>query len=216
MTVVWSSPPTWAVALALGLIVAAPAAAQGISDQIKSWFGGGSSTTAPSAPGQQPTEIECPDIQIRQGASTLSIANASTDSSPMSTRYQVSIGQTARECAALGGVMTMKVGVQGRVLLGPAGGPGKVDIPLRLAVVQEGLNPKPIVSKLYRIAVEVPPGQTAVPFVHVEQDMTFPLPRADVLDSYVVYVGFDPSAAPAKPERKTKAQPKPKKQAAPQ
>ena len=42
----------------------------------------------------------------------------------MTMRYQVGIAQTARECAALGGVMTMKVGVQGRVLLGPAGGPG--------------------------------------------------------------------------------------------
>ena len=122
----------------------------------------------------------------------------------MSTRYQVTLGQTARECAALGGVMTMKVGVQGRVLLGPAGGPGRVDVPLRVAVVEEGPNPKPIVSKLYRLAVDVPPGQTAVPFVHVEQDLTFPMPRADALDNYVVYVGFDPSATPAKPERKQK------------
>ena len=48
----------------------------------------------------------------------------------MTTRYQVSIGQTARECTPAGGVMTMKVGVQGRILLGPAGGPGQVDIPL--------------------------------------------------------------------------------------
>jgi hypothetical protein len=94
--------------------------------------------------------------------------------------------------------------VQGRVLLGPAGGPGRVDVPLRLAVVEEGTNPKPIVSKLYRLAVDVPPGQTAVPFVHVEQDLTFPMPRADALDNYVVYVGFDPSATPAKPERKKK------------
>ena len=41
-----------------------------------------------------------------------------------------------------------------------------------------------------------------MPFVHVEQDLTFPMPRAAVLDTYMVYVGFDPSAAPAKPERK--------------
>ena len=88
--------------------------------------------------------------------------------------------------------MTMKVGVQGRVLLGPAGGPGRVDVPLRVAVVEEGTNPKPIVSKLYRLAVDVPPGQTTVPFVHVEQDLTFPMPRAAALDNYVVYVGFDP------------------------
>ena len=40
--------------------------------------------------------------------------------------------------------MTMKVGVEGRVLLGPAGGPGQVDIPLRMAVVQEGPAPKTV------------------------------------------------------------------------
>ena len=43
-----------------------------------------------------------------------------------------------------------------------------------------------------------------VPFVHVDQDVTFPMPRGDALDNYVVYVGFDPRAAPAKPERKQK------------
>jgi hypothetical protein len=177
----------------------------GITDRMKSFFFG------PSTPQQgaggtagPPEEIDCPGVAVRQGASTLAISTAGNDSSPMSMRYQVTIGQTARECAALGGVMTMKVGVQGRVLLGPAGGPGRVDVPLRVAVVEEGTNPKPIISKLYRLAVDVPPGQTTVPFVHVDQDVTFPLPRGDALDNYVVYVGFDPSAAPAKPERKQK------------
>ena len=179
----------------------------GITDKMKSFFGFGSSTPqsgsgAPASAGP-PAEIECPDVAIRQGASTLAI-NAGTDTSPMSMRYQVTIGQTARECAALGGVMTLKVGVQGRVLLGPAGGPGKVDVPLRVAVVEEGTTPKPIVSKLYRLTVDVGPGQTMVPFTHVDQDVTFPLPRGDALDNYVVYVGFDPGAGPAKPERKKK------------
>ena len=179
----------------------------GITDRMKSFFFGPSTpqpgTGAPASAGL-PEEIECPGVAVRQGASTLAISTAGSESSPMSTRYQVTIGQTARECAALGGVMTMKVGVQGRVLLGPAGGPGRVDVPLRFAVVEEGTNPKPIVSKLYRLAVDVPPGQTMVPFVHVDQDVTFPMPRGDALDNYIVYVGFDPSAAPAKPERKQK------------
>ena len=33
---------------------------------------------------------------------------------------------------------------QGRIIIGPAGGPGKVDVPLRIAVVQEGVKPKTI------------------------------------------------------------------------
>ena len=123
----------------------------------------------------------------------------------MTTRYQVTIGQTARECAALGGVMTMKVGVQGRVLLGPAGGPGRVDMPLRMAVVQEGTKPKTVVSKFYRLAVAVPPGQTGVPFVHVEQDMTFPMPRGAALDNLHGLCRLRSREPEPKPERKTKA-----------
>jgi hypothetical protein len=122
----------------------------------------------------------------------------------MTTRYQASIGQTARECAAAGGMMTMKVGVEGRILLGPAGGPGHLDVPLRLAVVREGAEPKMIWSKFTRLGVTIPPGQTAVPFVLVEPGVTFPMPRAGELEAYVVYVGFDPDGLPTRPEPRRK------------
>lgn len=202
-----ASPAYLAAAIVFGSLLAVPAAAQSIGDTIGSWFGRGPAAPAAPGPAAGPNagqEIECPDVGIRQGASTLAISAPGAEATPMSTRYQVSIGQTARECAALGGVMTIKVGVQGRVLLGPAGGPGRVDVPIRMAVVQEGTTPRVIVSKFYRIAVDVPPGQVAVPFVHVEQDLTFPMPPPAMLDSYIVYVGFDPSGPPAKPERKQK------------
>ena len=169
---------------------------------MNQWLFGTYSTPQSGSNPNTPAEIDCPGVDVRQGASTLSITAPGTDAGPMTTRYQVSIGQTARECAALGGVMTMKVGVQGRVLLGPAGGPGQVDIPLRMAVVQEGPQPKTVLSKFYRLAVAVPPGQASVPFVHVEQDLTFPLPGGALLDAYVVYVGFDPASLSQKPERK--------------
>ncbi len=57
-------------------------------------------------------------------------------------RYQGSIIRTARECHVNVGIMTMKVGIEGRVITGPAGGPGTVDVPLRVAVVQEGVSPR--------------------------------------------------------------------------
>lgn len=187
-----------AAAISAGLLLSSPAGAQSISDKLNSWFFGPPAQDNPNA--NTPADYDCPGVEVRQGASTLAINAPGTQSGPMNTRFQVTIGQTARECAALGGVMTMKVGVQGRVLLGPAGGPGQVDIPLRMVVVQEGPEPKPIISKFTRLSVAVAPGQTAVPFTHVEQDVTFPLPRPAVLETYVVYVGFDPVAQ--KPERK--------------
>ena len=179
--------------------VAQPGQPANVSDRMNTFFFG-----PPAQAGANnlntPAEVDCPGVEVRQGASTLSITAPGNEAGPMTTRYQATIGQTARECAELGGVMTMKVGIQGRVLLGPAGGPGQVDVPIRLAVVQEGPEPKPITNKFARLTVEVPPGQTSVPFTQVEQDVTFPLPRPGVLEAYVVYVGFDPT--PPKPERK--------------
>jgi len=195
------------VACALSLV--SPVAAQeSITDKLGGWLGLGKSSTPPPAggnPAGPAVEVECPSVAVRQGAATLAITQPGVEAGPMTTRYQVSLGQMARECAALGGMMTMKVGVEGRVLLGPAGGPGQVDIPLRMAVVQEGPAPKTVASKFYRLAVAIPPGQTGVPFVHVEQDLSFPMPRGADLDAYIVYVGFDPQSLNTKPERKTKA-----------
>src|SRR5262249_4731141 len=84
---------------------------------------------------------ECPVTDIRAGASTLPF-NTGTETSANSLRYQATIARLARECAVHGKTMTVKVGVQGRVVVGPAGGPGQIEVPLRYAVVQEGPEPK--------------------------------------------------------------------------
>lgn len=194
--------------IALAFAAVASARAQSISDKLNSWIFGPPVTQNPSTDAGAPAEIDCPGVDIRAGASTLSVTAPGQDAGPMSTRYQATIGETARECAALGGTMTMKIGVQGRILLGPAGGPGQLDVPLRLAVVREGAEPKTIWTKLYRFPVPIPPGQTSVPFVHVEQDVSFPMPRGNELEAYVVYVGFDPGAGPVKPEPRRKGKKK--------
>ena len=197
-----------AAVLACAVLAASSASAQeSITDKLGGWLFGKSSTPPASSgnPAAAAAEVECPSVAVRQGAATLAITQPGAEAGPMTTRYQASLGQMARECAALGGMMTMKVGVEGRVLVGPVGGPGQVDIPLRMAVVQEGPAPKTVLSKFYKLAVSIPPGQAGVPFVHVEQDLSFPMPRAADLDAYVVYIGFDPASLSTKPERKTKA-----------
>ena len=140
----------------------------------------------PSAP-----EIDCPGVDIRAGASTLNIAAKATQATAGDLRYQLSFGQTARECLVQGSDLTIKVGVQGRVILGPQGTPGPVDVPLRYAVVREGREPRVIVTKFKRIPIIIAPDQTHVQFVDIEEGLTFPLPSGTELDAYIVYVGFD-------------------------
>jgi hypothetical protein len=145
------------------------------------------------------TDLECPNVSIRNGAATLTIANAAKGAEPtaLDVRYQGTIVRTARECHVNAGIMTIKVGIEGRVITGPAGGPGTVDIPLRTAVVQEGIEPKTVVTKFGRETVSVVNQIDRVSFTHIEPEISFPLPRPlGLIDDYVVYVGFDPLGAP--------------------
>jgi hypothetical protein len=171
-----------------------------------------SATSANAAAGapEVDTDINCPGVQIRNGASTLIIGSKPGDAEPaaLDVRYQGSIVRTARECHVNSGMMTMKVGIEGRVITGPAGGAGAVNVPMRIAVVQEGVNPKTIVSKFGQETVTISGDVDRVTFTHIEPDITFPLPQpAGDLDAYVVYIGFDPLGA--KPEKKPPAKRKP-------
>jgi hypothetical protein len=131
--------------------------------------------------------------------------------SAMDLRYQATIIRTARECQVNSGVMTIKVGIEGRVITGPAGGPGTVDVPLRLAVVQEGVNPKTILSRFARVQVSVANAVDRVPFVHVDSEISFPLPQPlSNIDAYVIYVGFDPAGAQQEKRKKPASKPKPR------
>jgi hypothetical protein len=161
-----------------------------LASRFTSFFSG--ATPGVTQPHSSAPDVECPGVDIRTGASTMNIAaKATTDATAGDLRYQLSFGQTARECAVKGATMIVKVGVQGRVILGPMGAPGRVDVPLRYAVVREGPQPKTVVTKFKRISVAVVPGETHVQFVDIEEGLTFPMPSKSELDAYVVYVGFD-------------------------
>ena len=184
-----------------------PAESPGLTDRLSSFFRGAPTKNATEGVGGRSTDIDCPLVDVRKGASTLSVNANERDPAAIALRYQVTIGRTARQCAVVGTDMRIKVGVQGRVILGPAGAPGNVEVPLRYAVVEEGPEPRTIVTKFFLIPVAVGPDRTNVPFTHVEEDLTFPMPKAtDDLDSYVIYVGFDPQSAKP-PERKPERKP---------
>lgn len=157
-----------------------------------------------------PENFECPDVTVRQGASTLTASANPTEPNALNLRYQVTIGTTARECRLEpGGMLSIKVGMEGRVILGPAGAPGAVDVPIRFAVVQEGIEPKVIVTKLDRVSVAVPPNDSNVLFSHVAEGLVFPMPKGNAIDSYVIYIGFDALGAQEQ-ERKTAPKPRSK------
>ena len=193
-----------AVSLAIGCTtLVSQASAQSLTDRFKSLFGG-----KPDEPPAPPTvtdepqpDVNCPPVSIRAGASTYTVGLPGQEATGNNVRFQVTITKTARECIRSGGDITAHVGIQGRVIAGPAGAPASVDVPMRLAVVQGGVNEKVIATKAYRTTVPMTE-EGRVPFSFVAEDLVYPVPPAAIGDSYIFYVGFDPQLAAPEPKPK--------------
>ena len=191
--------------LACGLF-AAPASAQSLTDRFKSLFGGKSdeapAVATPANPeGQAPSDLTCPPVSVRAGASTYAVAAPGKQPIGNDLRFQATITRTARECSINGGEITARIGIQGRVIAGPAGAPSTVEVPLRVAVVQGGVTEKTIATKAYQTTVNMTEAGSE-PFTLVADDLVYPAPSGAVADSYIFYIGFDPQAL--KPEPKPK------------
>ncbi len=185
-----------------------PPSSPSLKDKFSSFFAGASQKAPQPVANAQP-DIDCPLIDIRQGASTLTIPPPPPDGSneAMSLKYQGIFVRAARECAVVGGQMVMKVGVEGRVIVGPAGGPGQVEVPLRIAVVSApGGVSKTVLTKLVRIPVTVGNDDNTA-FTDIEDGLSFPLPSPGLLDSYIVYIGFDPIGAAQEDKQRLKPAP---------
>ncbi|WP_249143864.1 hypothetical protein [Bradyrhizobium lablabi] len=182
------------------------ASAQSLTDRFKSLFGGGSSSDKPSGPppalSDSDAELTCPPVVIRAGASTYSVAAPGKQPIGNDLKFQASITRTARQCSLNNGEITVKIGIQGRVIAGPSGAPPTVQVPLRVAVVQGGVGEKTIATKAYQTTVQMDEAGS-VPFSLVAEDVVYPAPSPGDNDNYIFYIGFDPQAL--KPEPKPKA-----------
>jgi hypothetical protein len=156
-------------------------------------------------------ELQCPPVEIDEGGAAARVGGADN----ASVRYQFDISQTARECAPLSdNQFSLKVGVSGRLLIGPAGKPGAYSAPLRVTVHDENTK-KDAFTKVYKVEASVPDAGDA-PFSLVTEPIVLPMTRTELADDYTLTVGFDNGKAAASPAPKPKKpHPKPKKTDAP-
>jgi hypothetical protein len=187
-----------------GLTGSPSAGSPSLGDRFSQLFGSKSQAAdAPATPREsQGGELTCPPVSIRAGASTYAVGLPGKEATATDLRYQATIVRTARDCNLNGGMITARIGIQGRVIVGPAGAPATVEIPVRVAVVQGGINEKTIFTKAYRTTVTVSEDGTN-PYSLVAEDIVYSAPSADVGDSYIFYIGFDPQAL--RPEPKSRS-----------
>ena len=156
-------------------------------------FGRPSVPPAPSAADPNAIHLICPDIEVPDGLAALRVGGQDS----ATVRYQYSLGDTARECSVANGQITLRVGVEGRVLIGPAGGTGSFTAPVRIVILRNA-DQKAEVTRLYKVAVSVPAGETQGSFNLVTEPIVVPYKHEDATDDYSIVVGFDgarPTAA---------------------
>lgn len=171
-----------------------------ISDRFDQLFGGRGKVSEVAPDG---TELDCPPVRIRAGASTYGVAPPGKQPVASELNFQATITRTARDCRRTGnGQIAARIGVQGRVIAGPAGAPVTVEVPVRVAIVQTGVQEKVLMTKVYRTTVAM--SEEGGLFSLVGEDLIYNMPANLTSDSFVFYVGFDPQAItpPAKPARR--------------
>ena len=131
----------------------------------------------------------CPPIQIRAGTATMTVYERGHENETAYVRYLASIGQTARECSMVGDVLTIKVGIAGRVVAGPKGSAANVTLPLRVAVTKQFGGTGPLYSELFKIPVSLAAPDFGANYNQVFDQVVVTAGPQD--RNLIIYVGFD-------------------------
>lgn len=134
----------------------------------------------------------CPGVTLRDGTAFFNSYAKGGQDDPSKLMYQSAITDTTRSCTRADGQMTIKVGVAGKVVTGPAGGPGTVNMPIRIVVVRGG---EVLYTQLHKNVVQVTDPSTATQFVFTDPSVVIPVPTARDVQ---IFAGFDEGPAKKK------------------
>lgn len=153
--------------LALGACSSTSDSGGGTGATLRNYMLYGAATPPPVVAGGPVDAQECPAVAVIPGRSA--IRNGDSEG----LRSQVSIANLARECVeGPNGSIVVKVGLEGRALLGPAGGSSaKFDVPVTVLVRR---GDTVYASRTQRVAVSIPPGQGQANFMIVQGDLVVP------------------------------------------
>ena len=191
-----------ASAVAVAFLAAFPALSQTSGQESGSWFTNllryGGLTAPPAAPSPS-DDAYCPAVGIIEGGSAMQAFSGGRTGDANALRHQISIAQVARECTAQeNGAILVKVGIEGRALVGPAGSAGRFDSPVTF-VIKRG--DRVVAAKTQRVAVAIPPGETQASFIAVENGLVVPPGTGE----YEIEVGLVHGAGTGAPaERRSK------------
>lgn len=129
---------------------------------------------------------ECPPIRVRNGGEALFSYADNKVGDARALNFQAVIDKQSRNCVVSNGLITVKMGVVGRLMLGPTGQQRDFTLPLRFAVERDQ---QAIFSQKYEIPVQVTPPNQSEEFVKVVENVAIPYIGGEDI---TIWVGFDP------------------------
>lgn len=141
---------------------------------------------------QNVVPIACPEIVLLEGDAAKRVYAGGEANNDL--RYQISIDDAARECGRNGDKLEIRVGMRGKVLLGPKGNPGTFNVQGRVAIFDEG-EKQEIFSKTYHATVTIPPGRTEGSYTLISDVLQMPFHTEQADQDYAVKIGVSDGSA---------------------
>ncbi|MGY6568720.1 MAG: hypothetical protein ACXIVE_06960 [Salinarimonas sp.] len=141
-------------------------------------------TTVPEPMAEVIEDAPCPPVDIIAGGAA--IRNyTSAQQTNANLRSQISIANVARDCVMTrDGDFRIQLGIEGRVLLGPRGAPGRYEAPVRIRI---RTGSETFIDRVVRASATVEAGRTQANFIISEDDLRVPS-RAG--RNYLIEVGL--------------------------
>ncbi|MFM9973456.1 MAG: hypothetical protein ACKVON_02645 [Beijerinckiaceae bacterium] len=164
---------------------------QGAGSGVRNLLLYGGTTVPPARPAETvENDYTCPTVGVLENGAAF--RSGGTSASGLS--YQASLVGNARECAFQGKQVSIRVGVEGRLLLGTDGRPGTFTVPVRIVVKRRA---DIVTQRFAQVRVTVPVNETQAEFSYIQENITVPIGENDPGEEYDIFVGFDATGAQA-------------------
>ncbi len=130
----------------------------------------------------------CPQVVAWPRDRLLTIYQPGHVGDTLAVIHRGEITKMARECQVYADRVVVRYGFAGRILLGPKGAPGTVNMPVSIRVA--GTDQKTLVTDKMTVSATVPPNDPAGYFSMV-REIAFPIQVGTRPEDYKVFIAFD-------------------------
>ena len=130
----------------------------------------------------------CPVLQVEAGQRDMTIYEGNRIGNSKAVIHHSEITKTARECKLSGGMVQVKYGIAGRVLLGPKGKPGPVTLPATMQVFDKAKGR--LTSEPFTLNVTIT-RENPISYFAVVRDVTIPVREGTTPGDYSITIAFE-------------------------